>query len=184
MKLLTFSTSNSKFSINQKLIELSLKLLTTEVSINRIDINDFEMPIYSIDRENEQGIPKEAIQFYKLISEADALVIAFAEHNGSYTAAYKNIFDWVSRYEMKLFQNKPMILLATSPGKGGAKNVLNTATTATPYFGGKVIASLSLPLFPQNVDKDMQTITNIEFKEQFQEAFQQLEKFLKEEKGN
>jgi NAD(P)H-dependent FMN reductase len=59
-----------------------------------LDLNDYEMPIYSIDRETEDGIPEEAQRFYDELGAVDAILISFAEHNGAYTAAYKNIFDW------------------------------------------------------------------------------------------
>ena len=53
-----------------------------------------------------------------------------------------------------------MILLATSPGKGGAANVLATAVTSASYFGGIVKASLSVPNFYDNFDQQTDQITN------------------------
>ena len=76
--------------------------------------------VISEDREAELGKPELAQQFFDKLGRGDAIMISFAEHNGSYTAAYKNLFDWTSRIDQKVFQNKPMILLATSPGPGGA----------------------------------------------------------------
>ena len=89
-------------------------------------------------------------------------MISFAEHNGSYTAAYKNLFDWTSRIDMKLFQNKPMVLLATSPGPGGAGTVLTAASGSAPYFAADVKGVLSVPSFYKNFDAEAQKITNPE----------------------
>ena len=86
------------------------------------------------------------------IAEADALVISFAEHNGSYSAAYKKIFDWCSRISTKVYQGKATILLATSPGPGGAASVLAAATGSAPYFAADLKGSLSVPRFYDNFD--------------------------------
>lgn len=45
-----------------------------------------------------------------------------------------------------------MLLLATSPGPGGAKNVLRTATESLPHFGADVRGSFSLSRFHENFD--------------------------------
>lgn len=159
MKLLTFAASSSSKSINKLLAGYAASLVeNAEVEV--LDINDYEMPLFSQDKEAILGQPDEAKAFYKKIGEADAIIISFAEHNGSYTAAYKNLFDWTSRINQKLFQNKPMVLLSTSPGPGGAATVLNSAVTSAPYFDGNVKASLSIPSFFDNFDVDNQKINS------------------------
>jgi len=151
MKVLALAASSSRQSINKQLANYAAGLLA-DAEIELLDINDYEMALYSSDREEESGIPQLAHDFRDKIAQADAIVIAFAEHNGSYTAAFKNLFDWTSRIDMKVYQSKPMVMLATSPGPGGAANVLNTATTSAPYFAGDVKASLSIPSFYDNFD--------------------------------
>jgi NAD(P)H-dependent FMN reductase len=47
-------------------------------------------------------------EFYKKIGVADAVILSIAEHNGSYTAAYQNLFDWASRISDAVFQYKPI----------------------------------------------------------------------------
>jgi len=118
------------------------------------------LPLFSEDKETELGQPELAKAFLERIGNSDALIISFAEHNGSYTAAYKNLFDWASRIKPKVFQNKPMVLLATSPGPGGGSNVLATATTSAPFFDGEVKASLSVPSFFENFDSEQGRITD------------------------
>ena len=63
------------------------------------------MPVFSVDKE-ENGFPKEAQNFLDKIEEADLLVISLAEHNGAYSAAFKNILDWTSRINAKSFSRK------------------------------------------------------------------------------
>ena len=159
MKILAIGASNSKNSINKQLATYAASLVeNAEVEV--LDINDYEMPIYSTDREIELGQPQPAKDFFNKITEADALVISFAEHNGTYSAAYKNLFDWTSRIDQKVYQNKKMVILASSPGPGGATNVLNTAVTSAPFFAGDVVGSLSVPSFFDNFDQEKQVLTN------------------------
>jgi len=176
MKLLAFAASSSSKSINKQLASYAASLVTHDegVEVEILDINDYEMPLFSQDREELLGQPEQAKAFYAKLGQADAIIISFAEHNGSYTAAYKNLFDWTSRIDMKLFQNKPMVLLATSPGPGGANTVLSAATNSAPYFAADVKASLSIPSFFDNFDMESQVISNPEILDQLQSALASL----------
>ena len=166
MKILAFAASNSQRSINGQLIAYATRLLegglVNEVAVETIDLNDFEMPIYSVDRQNDSGIPDLAQQLFSKIGSCDAILISFAEHNGHYTAAYKNIFDWMSRIDMRVYQDKPTVMLSTSPGRGGGSNVLEAAVESGVFFGNTVLASLSIPSFSHNFDSDAQILTNPE----------------------
>ncbi|MFK7858051.1 MAG: NADPH-dependent FMN reductase [Granulosicoccus sp.] len=157
-KVLVFAASNSRASINKQLVTHAAEILKEEihptVDIDILDLNDFEMPIYSIDRETTDGIPEAARQFYAAIGQADALLISYAEHNGLYTVAFKNIFDWCSRIDRNVFQDKPMVIMAASPGAGGGANVLKTALEAASYFGADIKGSLSVGRFSQTFNSD------------------------------
>ena len=150
MKILAFAGSTSSTSINRELVKYVLKSFQ-EDEINLIDLNDFDMPVFSVDRE-KRGFPNEAHNFLKQIEECDVIVCSLAEHNRSYSAAFKNVFDWASRINVKVFQNKPMLLMSTSPGGYGGGNVMNTAKTFFPQFGADVKETFSLPKFYENFD--------------------------------
>jgi len=173
MKLLAFAASSSSKSINKQLATYAASLVDG-ATVEILDINDYEMPLFSQDKEEVLGQPEQAKAFYAKLGQADAIIISFAEHNGSYTAAYKNLFDWTSRIDQKLFQNKPMVLLATSPGPGGANTVLTAATGSAPYFAGDVKASISIPSFFDNFDSEKQVISNSELLDQLHSALAQL----------
>lgn len=96
------------------------------------------------------------------IASAEALVISFAEHNGHYPAAYKNLFDWATRIDNQVFRNIPAIYLATSPGQGGAQSSLSAAVTSAPFFAGNVVGSLSVPSFYDNFDLEKGQMINPE----------------------
>ena len=98
MKILAFGASNSKTSINKQFATYASNQIE-KAEVILLDLNDFEMPIYSIDKEKENGIPDLAKEFKQYIKDCDGIIISFAEHNGAYTAAFKNIFDWISRIE-------------------------------------------------------------------------------------
>jgi len=150
MKILAFAGSTSSTSINRELVKSVLKSFQDD-EINLIDLNDYDMPVFSVDRE-KKGFPNEAHQFLKVIEECDVIICSLAEHNRSYSAAFKNVFDWASRINVKVFQNKPMLLMSTSPGGYGGGNVMNTAKTFFPQFGADIKETFSLPKFYENFD--------------------------------
>ena len=159
MNLLAFAASNSKKSINKQLVTYAAGLVDN-AHVEVLDLNDYELPLFSEDKEVEIGQPLLAQAFIDKIAASDALMISFAEHNGSYSAAYKNVFDWASRINPKVFQNKPMVMLATSPGAGGGSRVLAAATVSAPNFAGDLKASLSVPSFHDNFDMTLGQIKN------------------------
>ena len=164
-KVVAFGASSSSQSINKQFAKWAAdQLKDCEVTI--LDLNDFEMPIFSVDREKSDGIPPVAAQFKDALSTVDGIIISFAEHNGGYSAAFKNILDWFSRIERPIWMNKPMLLLATSPGARGAQGVLATAKSAFPHQGAQVIGSFSLPSFNENFEPN-QGIPNTELKRDF-----------------
>ncbi len=150
MKILAFAGSTSSTSINRELVKFVLKDFQGE-EINLIDLNDFSMPVFSVDLE-KKGFPDEAHRFLKVIEDCDVIICSLAEHNRSYSAAFKNVFDWASRINVKVFQNKPMLLMSTSPGGYGGGNVMNTARTFFPQFGADIKDTFSLPKFYENFD--------------------------------
>jgi len=151
--IVTIGGSNSKNSINKILAEY-VGGLVTNIELSNIDLNDFEMPLFSVDVEVEKGVPNGAIKLKEVIDKADGFVISLAEHNGAYSTAFKNAFDWLSRIESKVWRDKPMLLLATSPGERGGQTVLDIALGRFPYMGGNIVGSLSFPLFNDNFQND------------------------------
>lgn len=165
-KILAFGASNSSASINKKLATFAANRIEG-ADINILDLNDFEMPIYSMDRENASGIPELAAQFKQHIKDSDGIIISFAEHNGAYSAAFKNIFDWTSRIEGGIWEDKPMYLLSTSPGGRGGITVLNLASSSFKFMAAKSIQSFALPSFYDNFSES-EGIKNDELLQQFE----------------
>lgn len=87
MKILAFAGSTSSTSINRELVKFVLKSFQDH-EINLIDLNDYSMPVFSVDLE-KQGFPDQAHGFLKQIEESDIIICSLAEHNRSYSAAFK-----------------------------------------------------------------------------------------------
>ncbi len=161
--IIAFAGSDSKESINKQLAAYASSLVeNTDVTV--LDLNDFELPLYGMDYETAHGIPENAHKFLEQIKGSDGIVLSLAEHNGAYATVFKNIFDWMSRIDGKLWSDKPMLLMATSPGARGGATVLEIAKGRIPYMGGNIVADFSLPSFYENFSEG--TITNEELNEQ------------------
>jgi len=145
-KIITIAGSNSQKSINKSLIGYTAGLLEN-IEIISIDFNDYILPIYSVDFEAENGIPTAVKKLNRLFDTADGFVVSLAEHNGSYTAVFKNTIDWLSRMNMKIWREKPMLLMATSPGGRGGSSVLQAASAYFPFMGASITDTFSLPSF-------------------------------------
>lgn len=172
-KIIAFGGSSSKNSINKQLATYVANLFPN-VFVEVLDLNDYEMPVFSVDKEKEDGIHNLAHDFYDKIGTADFIVLSLAEHNGAYSSAFKNTLDWASRINNKTFQQKPMLLLATSPGARGGSSVLDIATKRFPFQGAEVKGSFSLPTFYENFDA-VNGIINPELKNQLQEIINSIE---------
>jgi chromate reductase len=148
-KILAIGGSNSKTSINKILAtHIASKTVGAEVTI--LDWDNLVLPLYSPDLEKESGIPEAVAAFKKQIEATDAVVLSVAEHNGNITAAFKNLWDWTSRLDPKVWMSKPLFLAATSPGGRGGMNALAITKNLMPHYGGNVIVDFSLPSFYDN----------------------------------
>lgn len=175
-KILAFGASSSKNSINKTFAEFTAKQLA-EIKLKLLDLNDYEMPIFSVDRENENGIHALAQQFKEEIKSANGIIISFAEHNGAYSAAFKNIYDWVSRINNNVWESKPLFLLATSPGGRGGKSVLEMAYNRYHRGYTNTIVTFSLPSFGKNFSVES-GILDEELKAEFQVKLKEFEAAL------
>lgn len=156
--ILAFSGSNNPESINEKLIQ-SIIQEYSNADIRFIDIKKFDVPIYSQEIHVE-GIPQPILDLYELFQDSEGFIIASPEHNGLPTAFLKNIIDWLSVITQKFFDNKPVLLLSTSPGATGARTHLGLLAKLIPLWGGRLKGSYSLGSFDSNFDVTSKRITN------------------------
>lgn len=148
-RIITLGGSSSSSSINKKLAEYAGQKVQGAEIVN-LDLNDFDIPLFSVDLEKERGYATDLLKLENEIIESDGIILSLAEHNGAYTAAFKNAFDWLSRRESKVWRSKPMLLLSTSPGARGGQSVLQIAMDRFPRNGGNIVSSMSFPSFNDN----------------------------------
>ena len=155
MKVLAIPATNSVGGKNHRLLRHVAQLISEQVAdveLTFVDLNEFELPIYSSVREDEGGVPDLARQFFELIGDSDAVVVSYAEYNGSFTPAWKNTFDWASRIDKGVFQDRPVLMLAAAPGPRAGAGVLGSATMTGPSLGANLIGSLGIGSFESNFD--------------------------------
>ena len=106
-------------------------------------------------------------------------MIASPEHNGMMPAFFKNMMDWLSRAGGKIFQEKPVLLMSTSPGPRGGQTNLQNMKNVFPYWGATaVFADFSVGSFFQAYDAAAGTFTNPEDEARLQEAVTAYETYL------
>ena len=175
--IVAFAGSNSTRSINKNLATYASGLVNdVTVSVSVLDLNDFELPLYGIDYEMEHGIPDNVQKFLDLIKSSGGIVLSLAEHNGAYSAAFKNILDWMSRIESNLWSDKPMLLMATSPGGRGGLSVLEIAESKFPRMSANITSTFSLPFFHKNFSEGK--LIDEELNNQLKQAVSEFNKAL------
>lgn len=173
MKVIAFGASTSETSINKEFAKwAAASLPNAEVTV--LDLNEYPLPMFSVNVEKQEGIALPAEKFIADLQTADFLVVSIAEHNGAYTAAFKNLFDWSTRKELKFFAEIPMLLLSTSTGARGGLTALEIAAQRFPIHGGNIKAKFSLPSFNNNF-KVGEGITNEELAADFKQVVSQIE---------
>ncbi|WP_103071410.1 NADPH-dependent FMN reductase [Aquimarina sediminis] len=148
-KILAFAGSNSSTSINHKLVEFVASQIS-EHQVRIISLINYSVPMYSEDEEKNNGFPGMIMGLKHDIADADALIISVNEHNGSWGAFFKNIVDWLSRFDRNFMEGKKILLMSTSPGKRGGLSSLEYAKSVFPRFGAEIVESFSFPSFYDN----------------------------------
>ena len=114
MKILGICGSLRKESWNLKLLRNMLNQVADKgVETAIFDLNP--VPMFHPDVE-ARGIPPEAESMRNAVRDADAVVVACPEYNGSMTAALKNAFEWLSR-RGNLLNGKVFFIIGTGPGR-------------------------------------------------------------------
>jgi NAD(P)H-dependent FMN reductase len=129
VKILAFSGSTRRGSVNQKLLVIAAEgAVHAGAQVVSIRLSDYPLPIYDGDLERETELPDNARALQQILGASDALLIASPEYNGGYSALLKNTLDWMSRPSkdggagQTHFAGKPVAVVSASPGPlGGAR---------------------------------------------------------------
>ena len=98
-QFLCLSGSLRAESFNTRLLGVARGLLDgTGRETEMVSPDDLRaLPLMDQDLEAREGLPDAAIRLKRAFAEADGVLIACPEYNGSITPLLKNIIDWVSR---------------------------------------------------------------------------------------
>ncbi len=144
-KILAFAGSNSSASINHQLLEYIRKEYLPGMDL--LELRKLNVPMYAIDTEKNTGIPSCIKELHARIKDADVLLVATSEHNGSYTSYFKSTMDWLSRFDREFVKGKKVFICGTSTGRGGAKGSIESSQKIFERLGAAVVATYSLPSF-------------------------------------
>ena len=145
VKILAFSGSGRKDSVNKKVLAVAAKGAEeagAEVTI--VNLEDFAMPIFNEDLEAEHGMPLDAQAFKELLISHDGFLISSPEYNSSYSSLFKNAIDWASRKTgdeapMAAYRGKVAAIMAASPGGLGGLRVLVAVRMLMENIGTMVL---------------------------------------------
>ena len=119
MRILAISGSLRRESFNTGLLRAAAEVAPDGVEVVEYD-GLREIPPYDQDDE-AAAVPAEVLRLRRAIEDADALLFATPEYNGSVPGVLKNAVDWASRPRATtVMQNKPAAVIGASTGMFGA----------------------------------------------------------------
>lgn len=151
MKILAFTGSMRAQSLNRRLLMVGVdRLKELGADVTEVQLRDLQLPMFDEDMEGElakagKPMPEPVVRLQDLMIEADALLIASPEYNGSLTPALKNAIDWCSRRSdeqggLACYRGKVAGLMATSGGRLGGIRGLPDLRRVLSGIGVNVIA--------------------------------------------
>lgn len=148
-KILAFAGSNSSTSINHQLV-LCASQKIKQYRVEVIRLTAYPLPMFGEDIEREEGYSETLKTLLEVFKSADAFLVSVNEHNGTVSAYFKNVLDWLSRIEYKFLEGKTVFLMSTSNGKRGALSSQEYTAGVLPRFGAGEITRFTLPSFSEN----------------------------------
>ncbi|MFT4943799.1 MAG: chromate reductase [Patiriisocius sp.] len=168
-KIIAFAGSNSSTSINHALVShVAFTIENCDVTVLRL--TDYPLPMYSEDIETKEGFPDALSSLVAIIKKADGVLISVNEHNGTISAFFKNVLDWLSRIDGSYLSGAKVILLSTSDGGRGGQTALSYLTAYYTRKQVAVVASVPFPSFSENFSIKKEKIVNKEQAKIMQEA--------------
>lgn len=118
MRILGLAGSLRAGSLNAQLLRLAAEELPEGVELELYD-GLADIPAY--DHDLDDFVPDPVAELKNAIAEADAILVATPEYNGSVPGFLKNALDWVSRpIAESPMRGKPVAVIGASPGQFGA----------------------------------------------------------------
>jgi chromate reductase len=164
-KVLGIVGSHRTNSFNRALLNATKNFFPDWVEFETFDIS--EIPHYNQDME-DSGIPEIVPEFKQKVLDADAIILAAPEYNGSVSGVLKDALDWASRpYGDSSISGKPVAVLTAVSGRNGGRAVLNHLTLIIDYLDARMIGD---PVLVQQASGKFDDESNISDPETFHKA--------------
>ena len=142
-RVLAISGSLRRDSYNSALLRAAAEVAPDGVELVFYD-GLREIPPF--DQDDEGETPPEVLHLRRAIQDADALLFATPEYNGSVPGVLKNAVDWASRPRATtVMQNKPAAVIGASTGMFGAVWAQQDLKRILGLTGNRVL-DLELPV--------------------------------------
>jgi chromate reductase len=113
-KVIAIIGSHRKESVNRQIFNNYKRLAKDLFVLEEGDIS--QIPLYNQDIEKE---PDSVSALAELINDSDGVIFFTPEYNYSIPGVLKNAIDWLSRSELKPFNDKLAAVVGGSPGNIG-----------------------------------------------------------------
>ena len=162
--LVAFTGSTRSASFHTRLINSLPALAPADTQIAFFDLA--EVPFYNQDLEDEAQ-PAAVVALRAAVREADGVIFAAPEYNGSYSALTKNTIDWLSRpMRQGALMGKKVMLICVTPGPGGGQRISKTLNELLPLWGNEIVATVTSPAIHEKMAQDGDIVTDEELASQ------------------
>lgn len=153
-KILIIAGSVRSGSHNAQLAACLHKVLAQmDCDPTRLNLKDYELPLYDGDLESDKGIPENAMKLARHFDAHDGILLVSPEYNGSTPPLMKNTLDWISRVSkdkdgrtLSPYKGTTFAIGSASPGRLGGIRSLSHLRDILTSVGGTVIAEqISVP---------------------------------------
>jgi len=148
VKVLGVSGSLRADSYNSRLLEEAAAAAPAGVDVDLFDAELIaELPLYDQDLDVEGDVPVSVQRLREAWAEADTILFATPEYNGSVPGGLKNAVDWASRPRLaSALTNKTVAVIGTSTGQFGAIWAQNDLRRILGIAGARVVGEgLAVP---------------------------------------
>ena len=146
------ASSNNNLKLGLKFQELAKEL---NVETELINLVDYNLPLYSTNEEEKNGVPESALDLATKIMDLKAFIIVAPEYNGVMPPVLNNAMAWTSRATKNwrdAFDDK-IVALATHSGGGGQKG-LQAMRIMFQHLGANILAREILTTYEKALNED------------------------------
>lgn len=115
IRVLGFSGSLRRESYNTALLRSAGEIMPAGMRLEIFDL----LPLPMFNQDFEKPFPEVVQEFRAKLAEADGILIATPEYNGSISGVLKNAIDWASRPPRPPLKGKPVAIIGASTGNFG-----------------------------------------------------------------